>query len=58
MFDRWGNLLFESQNPAIGWDGTYDGKLVQEGTYIWQIEFLENQTDKTHMHHGHVTVLK
>ncbi|MCH8029582.1 MAG: PKD domain-containing protein, partial [Candidatus Dadabacteria bacterium] len=38
MYNRWGELIFESTNHAIGWDGYYRGKLCQQGTYIWQIK--------------------
>lgn len=59
IFNRWGEVLFESYNAAIGWDGTYSNQgLVEDGVYIWQIEFKENMSDKRHTHRGHVTVLK
>lgn len=58
VFDRWGTLMWESQDPTAGWDGTYLGVIVQEDVYVWKIEFRENQTDKTYRNYGHVTVLK
>jgi gliding motility-associated-like protein len=59
IFNRWGEVMFESYNAEIGWDGTYSNQgLVQDGVYIWQIEFKENMSDKRHTHRGHVTVLK
>ncbi|MBK7129870.1 MAG: gliding motility-associated C-terminal domain-containing protein [Crocinitomicaceae bacterium] len=59
IFNRWGEIVFESYNAEYGWDGTYsDQGLVQDGVYIWQIEFKENMSDKRHTHRGHVTVLK
>ena len=58
IFDRWGTLLFESQDYNVGWDGTYQDVIVEDGVYIWKIDFRENQTDITHRHFGHVTVLK
>ena len=59
IFNRWGEILFESYNPNFGWNGTYGGAgLVNEGTYIWQIEFKETMSDKSHKHRGHVTILK
>lgn len=39
IFDRWGELIFESRNPQIGWDGTYNNVRVQEGVYTWKIKF-------------------
>lgn len=37
IFNRWGELIFESFDPALGWDGTYKGRVVQEGNYNWHI---------------------
>lgn len=59
IFNRWGEIVFESYDATKGWDGTYsDQGLVQDGVYIWQIEFKETMSDKRHTHRGHVTVLK
>jgi gliding motility-associated-like protein len=60
IFNRWGELIFESYNSTIGWDGTYpeDGKLAQDGVYVWKIEFKETMSDKRHKLIGHVTLLK
>ncbi len=59
IFNRWGEIMFESYDVTQGWDGTYsDGGLVEDGVYIWTIEFSESMTDKRHKHNGHVTVLK
>ncbi|MCB9224541.1 MAG: gliding motility-associated C-terminal domain-containing protein [Crocinitomicaceae bacterium] len=59
IFNRWGEIVFESYNLAYGWNGHYgDGGLVDDGTYVWQVEFGETMTDKKQTHRGHVTVLK
>lgn len=59
IFNRWGEIVFESYDATKGWDGTYsDQGLVEDGVYIWQIEFKETMSDKRHTHRGHVTVLK
>jgi len=58
IFNRWGEIIFESYNANIGWNGTYGGEIVQDGVYLWQIDFKELHTDKRHMHKGHVTILK
>lgn len=59
IFNRWGELVFESYNVAYGWQGAYgsDG-LVQDGVYIWRMEFGETMSDKLHTIDGHVTVIK
>ncbi len=37
VFNRWGELLFQSTNPEIGWDGTYNGKLCQQDVYVYRL---------------------
>ena len=59
IFNRYGEIIFESYNFDNGWNGHYGGGgLVKDGVYIWQIEFGEKLTDKKQTHRGHVTVLK
>ena len=38
IFDKWGNLVFESFDMDKGWDGTYNGKLVNTGVYVYRMD--------------------
>ena len=38
IYSRWGELLFESQDVNIGWDGYFRGKICEQGVYIWKVE--------------------
>jgi gliding motility-associated-like protein len=38
IYNRWGQLIFESRDKSKGWDGTYLGKAQPIETYVWQIE--------------------
>lgn len=38
IFNRWGKKLFESENPAQGWDGKVGGKVVPPGVYFYVIK--------------------
>jgi gliding motility-associated-like protein len=58
IFDRWGEILFESHNTEVGWDGTYNGSIVQDGTYIWKIEFKLSNNDGKVMDTGHVNLIR
>ena len=58
IFNRWGEIIFESFNAAVGWNGTYGGEVVKDGVYIWKIEFRELETDRRILRHGHVNVLR
>lgn len=59
IFDRWGNLLFRTEDMHQGWDGTVRGnkKLVQEDTYVWKV-IVKDIMDATHIYTGHVSVIK
>jgi gliding motility-associated-like protein len=41
IFNRWGEVIFESHNIERGWNGTYKGKKVQTGSYAWRISFKD-----------------
>ncbi|MBL7780369.1 MAG: gliding motility-associated C-terminal domain-containing protein [Saprospiraceae bacterium] len=38
IYDRWGNLLFESLDPAQGWDGRLNGRELPPGVYLFDAE--------------------
>jgi hypothetical protein len=44
IFNRWGNLIFESNNPTIGWNGKDGGsKIVQEGIYFYLLTYTSSK---------------
>lgn len=57
IFNRWGDIIFETNDINQGWDGTYNGKLCPDGTYIWKIEYTETSGYEGSMV-GHVNLLK
>ncbi|MFK8045361.1 MAG: gliding motility-associated C-terminal domain-containing protein, partial [Crocinitomicaceae bacterium] len=58
VFNRFGELIFESFDPEGYWDGEYGGQTVQEGAYIWKLDFVETMVDQPHTHIGSVNVLR
>ena len=59
VFNRYGEIVWESFDATAGWNGHYgNGGLVEDGVYIWTLDFKETMSDKRHKHNGHVTVLK
>ena len=38
VFDRWGEMVFESNDPAIGWDGTFRGKKLDPDVYDFYLD--------------------
>ena len=58
IFNRWGELIFESHNKDYGWDGTYGNKICMPDTYIWKIEYRENTGNKMKKYLvGHVNLI-
>jgi large repetitive protein len=58
IFNRWGEIVFESHNPDFGWDGTYHDQFVQDGTYSWVIEVKDSLRNKSQKFIGHVNKLQ
>ncbi len=61
VFDRWGNKIFEQKdlapNSPSTWDGTYRGKLVNPGVYVWVCALETISGDTVHMS-GDFTVIR
>lgn len=56
IFNQWGELLFQSNNPSQGWDGNRNGLPAHTGTYVYLVELT---TDKGNEQiSGHVTLLR
>lgn len=57
IYDRWGSLVFNTANPAIGWDGRIKGTEQTTATYVWVAEGID-YTGKTIQRKGSVIVIK
>ncbi|MEQ8927170.1 MAG: gliding motility-associated C-terminal domain-containing protein [Fulvivirga sp.] len=38
IFNRWGEMIFTTNNPDNGWDGTYNSSPQHEGTYVFNLK--------------------
>jgi gliding motility-associated-like protein len=45
IFDRWGNMVFSTNNSSIGWDGTFGGQPTAVATYVWIIQYTDPLTN-------------
>lgn len=46
IYNRWGQLIFESKDINIGWDGNYLGKEVPQGVYNWVLSYCSDDKHK------------
>jgi gliding motility-associated-like protein len=58
LFNRWGELIFQSLNADKGWDGFYNGLLCPEGTYVWKITYKIPDRDEYKIVTGHVNLIR
>lgn len=42
IYNQWGEQVFHSSDQAYGWDGTYKGKMVPVGGYVYTLKALMN----------------
>ncbi len=57
IFNRWGEVMFQSEDPLIGWDGRSGGDFVQDGSYLYFVE-LETLNGELIQKKGMLTVLR
>jgi gliding motility-associated-like protein len=38
IFNKWGEMIFRSEDPKLGWDGYYQGEMCREDVYVWKVE--------------------
>ena len=57
IYNRWGELIFESFDPTNYWDGSYNGEMVSDGMYTWEIIVVTVKAD-SYKNMGHVNVLR
>jgi gliding motility-associated-like protein len=57
VFDRWGNLIYSSNDMTKGWDGTYKNNPCQEDVYVWRVIWTDAQNNK-HKMLGHVSLIR
>lgn len=60
IYNRWGQLVFESNNPNAGWDGLFEGKEQPIGTYVYYIEYtgVEGRTSEKRIEKGALTLIR
>lgn len=57
IYDPSGEVIFEANNPAQGWDGTLDGEPLPEGYYDWEISFIDPRTQDRVRYQGEFALL-
>jgi gliding motility-associated-like protein len=57
IFDRWGEKVFESSDPAFCWDGNYNGEKLSSGVFAYVINATFNNEDHV-TKKGNITIIR
>ena len=57
IYNRWGKVVFKTNDINAGWDGKYNGEKVPTGVYAWKITAKEKYTPITHNEQGHLSII-
>ncbi|MFZ5554995.1 MAG: PKD-like domain-containing protein, partial [Bacteroidota bacterium] len=58
IFNRWGELIFESHFNQVGWDGTYKSLPAKQDVYVWKLKVKRQNNGEQKEFYGHVTLLR
>jgi gliding motility-associated-like protein len=58
IYNRWGQVIWESYNPNMGWDGTFNNIMCQDGIYTWKLKFKTPKTDEIKEFMGSLTLMR
>jgi len=58
IYDRWGNLIFDTSDPTQGWDGTKSGRAMETATYVYYVKGICKKTNTNVMLKGNVSLMK
>ena len=57
IYNRWGQLVFTTNNQSYGWDGTYEGRSLDVGVYVWHL--VASLLDGTNVvRNGNITLIR
>lgn len=57
IYNRWGELVFETHDQAVGWDGTFRGKDVDPAVFVYHLDVVCGD-GQHHIDKGNVTVIR
>lgn len=58
VYNRWGELIYSTNDWQQGWDGTYKGRDAEIGVYTYYVEYTKALTNKKETLTGNVTLVR
>ena len=57
IYDRWGELVFETKDQSVGWDGYYKGMKVDPAVFDYYLKY-RCDGNKEHFMKGNITLIR
>ena len=58
VYNRWGQKVFETSDPAKGWNGLFKGVTQSSATFVWYCEFNKPGNASKEKMQGTVTLIR
>lgn len=58
VYDRWGQLIFETKDWKHGWDGTFKGNPQPSGVYAWFLTYVDRDTKESRQMKGTAVLIR
>ena len=58
VFDRWGEIVFETTSPDGSWDGKFKGKELDSGVFVYVLEIMLDTDTELQKFKGNLTLIK
>jgi gliding motility-associated-like protein len=58
IYNRWGEVIFESNKANVGWDGTYNNIMCAQGIYSWKIIYGNMKDDGRKVITGSINLIR
>lgn len=58
VYNRWGQLIFQTNYWKHGWDGTFKGTLQPSGVYVWFLTYVDRDTKQSRQMKGTAALIR
>jgi len=58
IFDRWGNVVFQTRDSNRGWNGTLNGQPLATGTFVWMAKGRNKKSGAIVTKKGQITLIR
>lgn len=58
VYNRWGQLIFQTNNWKQGWDGTYKGLPQPSGVYVWLLSYVDRDSKQPRQMKGTAALIR